>query len=223
MPGPVPGIHVLSGAAKEDVDARMRGHDDEHLAMPTPALFLDRDGVINVDRGYVYRREDFEFIPGIFELVRCAGELHRPVVVVSNQSGIGRGYFDEAAYQALTRWMCERFAAEGAPLARVYHCPYHPTEGLGPYRQDHPWRKPNPGMLLQAAADLDLDLPASAFIGNDLRDLQAAAAAGIELRLHFDPAGTPLPEAPSHHVVRDLREACAILRASQNAAAPGKR
>jgi D-glycero-D-manno-heptose 1,7-bisphosphate phosphatase len=188
--------------------------------MPTPALFLDRDGVINVDHGYVYRIEDFEFVSGIFDLVRCAtGELHRPVVVVSNQSGIGRGKFDEAAYQALTRWMCERFAAEGAPLARVYHCPYHPTEGVGRYKQDHPWRKPNPGMILQAAADLDLDLPASALIGNDLRDMQAAAAAGIGLRLRLDPAGTPLPEAPSHHLVRDLREACAILRATSAAEA----
>ena len=70
-------------------------------------------------------------------------------------------------------------------------------------------------MILQAAADLDLDLPASALLGNDLRDMQAAAAAGIGLRLRLDPAGTPLPEAPSHHLVRDLREACAILRASQ--------
>ena len=82
-------------------------------AHATPALFLDRDGVINVDHGYVHRIEDFEFIPGIFDLVRCAtGDLRWPVVVVSNQSGIGRGKFDEAAYQALTRWMCERFAAE---------------------------------------------------------------------------------------------------------------
>jgi D-glycero-D-manno-heptose 1,7-bisphosphate phosphatase len=179
--------------------------------MPRPALFLDRDGVINVDRGYVHRIEDFAFMPGIFELVRCANELRLPAIVVSNQSGIGRGLFDEAAYQALTRWMCERFAAEGAPLARVYHCPYHPTQGVGDYKRDHPWRKPNPGMILQAAADFGLDLPASAFVGNDLRDMQAAAAAGIRLRLRLDPRGTAVPEAPGHDVVRDLQEACAIV------------
>ena len=91
------------------------------------ALFLDRDGVINVDRGYVHRPDQFEFVPGIFALARFwTNELRRPIVVVTNQSGIGRGYFDESAYADLTRWMCDRFAAERAAIARVYHCPYHP-------------------------------------------------------------------------------------------------
>ena len=89
--------------------------------MPKSALFLDRDGVINVDRGYVHRADQFEFVPAIFELARfAANELRWPLVVVSNQSGIGRGFFGEDSYQELTRWMCERFAAEGAPIARVY-------------------------------------------------------------------------------------------------------
>src|SRR5262245_47683162 len=111
------------------------------------ALFLDRDGVINVDRGYVHRRDQFEFIAGIFPLARFwTNELRRPIVVVSNQSGIGRGYFDEATFADLTRWMCDRFAAEHCAIARVYHCPFHPVHGVGEYRRDHPWRKPNPGM-----------------------------------------------------------------------------
>ena len=133
---------------------------------PRPALFLDRDGIINVDHGYVHRREQFEFVPGIFDLTRYAADVGVPVVVVTNQAGIGRGLFDEAAFQDITRWMCERFAAERAPIAKVYHCPYHPEFGLGAYRLDHPWRKPRPGMLLQAAADLGLDLPASAIVGD---------------------------------------------------------
>ena len=81
--------------------------------MTGSALFLDRDGVINVDRGYVHRLDQFEFVPGIFQLARFwTNELHRPIVVVSNQSGIGRGYFDEKAHADLTRWMCDRFEAE---------------------------------------------------------------------------------------------------------------
>lgn len=181
----------------------------------TPALFLDRDGVINVDRGYVSRVEDFEFLPGIFELVRFAGrELGWPAVVVSNQSGIGRGYFDEAAYRALTDWMCERFRAEGAPIARVYHCPYHPSHGIGAYRVDHDWRKPKPGMILQAAADLNLDLPKSALIGDRLDDMEAAAAAGVPLRIRIAGEGASADAAgPPHRVVRSLPDALALLRA----------
>ncbi len=178
---------------------------------PRPALFLDRDGIINVDHGYVHRREQFEFVPGIFDLTRHAAAVGWPVVVVTNQAGIGRGLFDEAAFQDLTRWMCERFAAERAPIARVYHCPYHPEFGLGAYRLDHPWRKPRPGMILQAAADLGLDLPASAMVGDALSDIVAAAAAGVGLRILVGP-DVAAPDAPAHHAVADLAAALAVLR-----------
>jgi D-glycero-D-manno-heptose 1,7-bisphosphate phosphatase len=107
------------------------------------ALFLDRDDVINVDDGYVHCAEKFEFIPGIFELARFwANEVRRPIVIVTNQAGIGRGYFDEQAYADVTQWMCTRFETERAAIARVYDCPYHPVRGAGDYRRDHPWRKP---------------------------------------------------------------------------------
>jgi D-glycero-D-manno-heptose 1,7-bisphosphate phosphatase len=97
----------------------------------------------------------FEFAPGIFQLARFwTNELRRPIVV-TNQSSIGRRYFDENALRGL--WMCDCFEAESAPLARVYHCPYHPLHGIGEYRRDNPWRKPNPGIILQAISDLGLD------------------------------------------------------------------
>jgi histidinol phosphatase-like enzyme len=87
--------------------------------MHNSALFLDRDGVINVDLGYIHRADEFEFVPGIFELARFwTNELRRPIVVVTNQSGIGRGYFDQNAYADLTRWMCERFEAERTAITR---------------------------------------------------------------------------------------------------------
>src|ERR1700704_1832592 len=109
----------------------------------TGALFLDRGGVIKVDRGYVHRIEDFEFIPGIFELTRFAvQQLCWPVIVITNQAGIARGIYDEASYLRLTRWMCECFRARQAPISRVYHCPYHPEHGVGRYRRAHDWRKP---------------------------------------------------------------------------------
>jgi len=181
--------------------------------MPRRALFLDRDGVINVDHGYVHRVDRFEFVSGIFDLVRFwTNELQQPVVVATNQSGIGRGYFDERAYADLTHWMCERFAAERAPLARVYHCPYHPQHGIGEYRRDHPWRKPNPGMFLQAASDLDLDLAQSALVGDRMSDIAAAVAAGIGLRIllrsHTDGVG----EDAACHAVDGLAQVLALLR-----------
>ncbi len=181
--------------------------------MSTPALFLDRDGVINANCGYVHRIDQFAFVPGIFELTRfTANTLRWPIIVVTNQSGIGRGYFGEQAYDTLTRWMCARFEAEQAPLAGVYHCPYHPEHGIGGYRRDHPWRKPNPGMILQAAADFSLDLARSAIIGDALSDIEAGAAAGVGLRIRIGAHDDDVEEPP-HHVAADLAEALALLRA----------
>ena len=179
----------------------------------TRALFLDRDGVINVDRGYVHRIEDFEFVPGIFELTRfVVQQLGWPVIVITNQAGIARGLYDEAAYLRLTQWMCECFSARQAPISRVYHCPYHP-EGVGPYHLAHDWRKPMPGMILQAQIDFDLDLPNSALIGDKISDIEAGAAAGIKLRIKIDSlASLPCASDPPHQVVRNLEDALFLLQ-----------
>lgn len=183
-----------------------------------PALFLDRDGVINVDRGYVHRVDQFEFIPGIFELAHfVAVELRWPIIVATNQSGIGRGFFDEAAYGALTQWMCDRFRQEGAPLTRVYHCPYHPRHGVGAYRVDHPWRKPRPGMFLQAAADFGISLPISVLIGDAITDIQAGAAAGIRLLIRLAQAGTDASEqVPLHTLATDHGDALRLVQSFAN-------
>lgn len=145
-----------------------------------PALFLDRDGVINVDRGFVCRLQDFEWMAGIFDVARTAQQLGMVLVVVTNQSGIGLGYYTDDEFQALTSFMRERFAAEQAPLAAVYHCPFHPEAIEHRYRAaDHPWRKPRPGMLLAARDELTIDLERSVLLGDRLVDLQAGAAAGV--------------------------------------------
>jgi D-glycero-D-manno-heptose 1,7-bisphosphate phosphatase len=181
-------------------------------AVAIGALFLDRDGVINVDRGYVHRPDQFEFLPGIFELARFwTNELRGSIVVVTNQSGIGRGYFDEGAYVDLTRWMCARFEAERSMIAANYHCPYHPVHGVGAYCRDHPWRKPNPGMILQAATDRGLDLETSVLVGDKMSDIQAGAAAGVGLRILL---GTPAhaQDPPSCELAPDLGAVLALLR-----------
>jgi D-glycero-D-manno-heptose 1,7-bisphosphate phosphatase len=182
--------------------------------MNNSALFLDRDGVINVDRGYIHRPDQFEFVPGIFELARFwTNELRRLIVVVTNQSGIGRGYFDKCAYEDLTRWMCDRFEAEHTAIARVYYCPYHPLHGVGEYRRDHPWRKPHPGMILRAVSDLGLDPAQSAILGDKMSDIEAGAAAGIGLRILVASHDAKESEgAPPHEVVTNLSEALVLLR-----------
>jgi D-glycero-D-manno-heptose 1,7-bisphosphate phosphatase len=161
-----------------------------------PALFLDRDGIINIDRGYVHRIEDFVFRDGIFALCAAAQASGLALVVVTNQSGIGRGLYTEAAFLALTGWMLARFAAEGIAFAGVEHCPDHPTEGRGPYRRESPRRKPGPGMILDAAAAHGLDLPASAMLGDRASDMAAARAAGVGTRILLPAEAAEVAQAP---------------------------
>jgi len=181
--------------------------------MGKPALFLDRDGVINVDRGYVHRVEDFEFVPGIFDLCRRARALDYLLLVVTNQAGIGRGYYTELDFAHVTNWMLGRFHSEAAPIAAVYFCPFHPEHGVGRYRAESADRKPGPGMLLRARRDFDLDLAESVMIGDKESDMQAAAAAGVGTRILLRATASDPDEAESSrsHVAHSLPEAAAIL------------
>ena len=156
------------------------------------ALFLDRDGVINIDHGYVHRPANFDWVPGIFDLARSAHSLGLRLIVVTNQAGIARGLYDEATFHSLTRWMCARFAEEGAPITQVYFCPTHPTAGVGRYRVDSECRKPRPGMILQAAREHAIDLPRSFLFGDKPSDVEAGLAAGVGHNLMLD-EGETLP------------------------------
>ena len=152
--------------------------------MPDPdttrkALFLDRDGIINVERDYVHRADDFTFVDGIFDLCRAAGGARLPA----------RGDHQSVRHRARPlhrrglrgghKWMIGKFASEGIPIAKVYHCPYHPEATIDRYRCDHADRKPSPGMILRARDDLQLDLSASILIGDRLTDIEAGRRAGI--------------------------------------------
>jgi rfaE bifunctional protein nucleotidyltransferase chain/domain len=143
------------------------------------AAFLDRDGVINLDRSYVHRWEDFEFAPGAIDGMRRLQDAGYALVVVTNQSGLARGYFSEAEYNALTVVLCEHLASKGVNLAGVYHCPHHPKGTVRELAINCDCRKPAPGLLLQAARDLGLSLPDSLLIGDKPSDIAAACAAGI--------------------------------------------
>lgn len=157
------------------------------------AAFLDRDGVINLDHAYVHRREDFDFVPGVLEAARGLHQAGYALVIVTNQSGIGRGMYSEAQFHSLMDWVAEKFSAAGAPLAGVYFCPHHPSGAQGEYRQDCDCRKPAPGMLLKAAQELGLDLSASLMFGDKPGDLEAARSAGAPHRVWLGTDGLAVP------------------------------
>ena len=148
--------------------------------MKSPALFLDRDGVINVDHGYVHDKDFFDFIDGIFDLVRAANERSYYVFVVTNQAGIGRGMFSENTFHELSEWMLDQFSVNGCKIDKIYFSPFHPIHGIGPYKRNSVYRKPNPGMFFKAAIDFDVDLPNSVMVGDNLSDLVAAKNALVK-------------------------------------------
>jgi D-glycero-D-manno-heptose 1,7-bisphosphate phosphatase len=144
-----------------------------------PALFLDRDGAVVEDSEYLCRIEDIVMIPGAAALIAAANRRGVAVVLVTNQAGVGRGYYGWAEFKAVQQAVIAALATEGARLDAVYACAHHP-EGRGAFAHpDHPARKPNPGMLLQATADLALDLKSSWLVGDKAIDIEAAKRAGI--------------------------------------------
>lgn len=143
------------------------------------AAFLDRDGVINRDHAYVSQWADFEFVPGAVNAMRELQQAGYALVVVTNQSGLARGYYTEAQYQTLTQHMRHALAEAGVTLAGVYHCPHHPQGQVPELTQDCNCRKPAPGLILRAAQELRLTLADSLLVGDKPSDIQAARAAGV--------------------------------------------
>jgi D-glycero-D-manno-heptose 1,7-bisphosphate phosphatase len=176
------------------------------------ALFLDRDGVINVDHAYVCKKENFEFVDGVFELCHSAKQLGFLICVVTNQAGIGRGFYTEQDFWELTDWMCSVFSKEGSKIDKVYFCPTHPEYGVGEYKVDSIFRKPGPGMITQAAKELDIDLARSILVGDKETDIQAGIAAGVGCNLLYRAMSSDTKETAATAVVASLRQILPFLK-----------
>ena len=145
------------------------------------ALFLDRDGVINIEKDYLYKIEDFEFIDGIFKVCSHYQGLGYKIFVVTNQSGIARGYYTEDDFAKVTNWMLNQFKDNGIEIQKVYHCPHHPD-----ISGSCNCRKPKPGMFFNAAKEFDVDLRNSVIIGDKERDIEAGISAGLRTSYLYD-------------------------------------
>lgn len=173
--------------------------------MTNKAVFLDRDGVINVDHGYVYRQEDFEFVDGIFEVCRHFQDQGYLLIVVTNQSGIARGMYTEDQFRELTGWMLGRFKEQGVTINKVYHCPHHPD--FGPERERNcDCRKPKPGMLLRGIEEFDLEPVDCIMIGDKESDMEAAEAANLSRRVMVSERSDTLMRNAKTSFIKTLTE-----------------
>lgn len=147
------------------------------------AVFLDRDGTLNIDYGYVHKIDDFHFIEGSIEALKKLKEMGYLLVLVTNQSGIARGYFTEQEFLQVTEWMDWSLADRGVDLDGIYYCPHHPEAKLAEFKQDCDCRKPKSGMLLQAIEELNIDPARSIMIGDKVEDLFAGQGAKIRTNI----------------------------------------
>ena len=183
-------------------------------SIPSRALFLDRDGVINHDDGYTAHLDDFKFIDGIFDLCRAAKNFDYLIIVVTNQAGIGRGYYSEQNFFELTSWMRKQFVAENAALTDVFYCPDHPEHGIGTYKKESFDRKPNPGMFLRAAEKYGVSLHDSIMVGDKDSDMQAAERAGVGTRCRYDivTQATNQKLGAATHQIYSLKDGIVLLQ-----------
>jgi len=160
----------------------------------TKALFLDRDGVINEEINYLHRVDDFTFIEEIFDICHFYKEHGFIIIVITNQAGIAKGYYTEEDFELLTDWMIQEFLKRGITIDKVYHCPHHPD-----FTGKCDCRKPNPGMILAAREEFDIDLSHSILIGDKLSDIEAGINSGINSVYYMESLrerikNLPLPE-----------------------------
>ena len=180
------------------------------------AVFLDRDGTLNPDPGYISRPEAFTLFPGVPEALRRLNRAGYLVVVVTNQSGIARGYFTEADLCATHQKLRSEVAAGGGRVDAIYHCPHHPTAGDGPLTRVCFCRKPAPGMIYRAALDLEIDIGRSFIVGDGEGDMEAGRRAGCRTMLVLTGGGqsrmiTQADSAPPDRIVETLPDAVRII------------
>ena len=151
------------------------------------ALFLDRDGVINIDYGHVHTQERFIFNEDIFDIVSLANKRGFLVIVVTNQAGIAKGMYTEKDFVALTKWMSKKFQLKGAKINKTYYCPYHENASIKEYRKKSFDRKPSPGMIQKACKEFNIDPKLSIIVGNKKSDIEAGIASNIKKTIYYGP------------------------------------
>lgn len=170
------------------------------------ALFLDRDGVINEEKNYVHRIEDFVVIEGIVDVLKHFQGKGYLITIITNQAGIGRGYYTEQDFQILNDWMLNLFLEKGVKITKVYFCPHHPEHGIGMYKQNSFFRKPNPGMILQAQRELQIDMEQSILVGDKESDIQAGISAGIKHNVLLTKGESANISSRAAYIINDIRE-----------------
>lgn len=173
----------------------------------TKAIFLDRDGIINADKGYLYKIEDIDFVDGIFDICRMAGDRGYLVVVITNQAGIARGLYTHEDVEKLHGWMKERFAEHGVDIAAIYYCPHHPD-----FTGECGCRKPAPGMINAAVKDFDIDVKQSVMLGDKVSDMQAGKNGGVGLCVLVSSRYVDEQPAEADVMVSSVKEACGYLK-----------
>lgn len=181
-------------------------------------IFCDRDGTLTLDAGYTYRIEDLRLLDGVLDGLNRLSQKGARIIIVSNQSGVARGIFTEAETEQFNGELVRLLQNCGITITAVYSCPFHPTEGIGKYRQDSPDRKPAPGMLLRAAREHNIDLQRSYMIGDKKSDILAGQRAGcrtILVRTGAGGTGEPELEATPDWIADDLLDAARIIEAHE--------
>lgn len=162
------------------------------------ALFLDRDGVVNIEKNYLYKIDDFELMDGIVDVCRFYENQGYIIIIVTNQSGISRGFYTEDDFKHLSEWMIEHFKSLGITITHIYHCPHHESiDGACECR------KPEPGMFLEAQKDFDIDMASSVMIGDNERDVQAAIRAGVTTNILLSRDAS---ESAANLIIKSLKE-----------------
>ncbi|MGL4509917.1 D-glycero-beta-D-manno-heptose 1,7-bisphosphate 7-phosphatase [Cetobacterium sp.] len=176
-------------------------------------IFLDRDGTINVEKSYLHKWEDFEFEKNAIEGLKELKNLGYEFIVVTNQSGIGRGYYTEEDLVTLNNQMIEKLKEFGIEILECFYCPHHPEKGIGKYKVDCNCRKPNPGMLLEGIKKYNVDIENSFMIGDKKGDLEAGKKAGLKSILVLTGYGKKIEEEVKENylIAKDLLEVVTIL------------